>query len=271
MKAFIYGVLTLMLLLSCKGNKVADPITEGIDTIATQVDSSAVDSMPDPPKAADGLFDDFIYSFMRNKRFQLARTQFPLPYVVDGVNRPIERAAWRFDPLYVKQDVYTLVFDNARGIKAEKDTTLRHVIFEWVYLKDKRVKQYVFDKLDGQWRLTGIQIHAMAQNVNSDFFAFYSRFSTDNAFQRSHIMNPFQFKTYDYENFQNIEGVLDVNQWPDYRPHLPSGTITNINYGQSYGNSHRRVLMICSQSGGMGCSLTFVRKRGTWLLERLEN
>ena len=111
----------------------------------------------------------------------------------------------------------------------------------------------------------------MADNVNSDFYRFYHRFSRSLQFQLAHIADPFAFKTYDSDNFQTIEGVLDAAQWPDYRPELPKGTITNINYGQAYGNARRRVLMICSQSGGMGCSLVFVRKGSTWMLESLEN
>lgn len=135
MKAFIYAVLLVLILVSCKPNKPADPATESVDSLTAQVDSEADDSMSNPPKAADGLFDDFIYSFMRNKRFQRERIKFPLTNVIDGTNHPIAQSEWKYDPLYVKQDVYTLVFDNARGIKAEKDTTLRHVVFEWVYLK----------------------------------------------------------------------------------------------------------------------------------------
>lgn len=271
MKRIVFGLMMLMSLVACNKMKTSDAEQKTVDTVDVKKDSWATDSVASPPKAADGLFDDFIYSFMRNPRFQNERIQFPLANVVDGVNTPIQAKDWKFDHLYVKQDVYTLIFDNARSVKAEKDTTLRHVVVEWVYLNKQRVKQYIFNKIDGQWCLTGIDQHRMDKNINSDFYSFYRHFSTSMAYQKKHILNPFYFKTYDYDNFQNIEGLLDVNQWPDYRPHLPSGTITNINYGQSYGNANRRVLMICSQGAGMGCSLTFVRKGKTWMLERLEN
>lgn len=271
MKGFVYVLLFVVVLASCKGGKVSDPVEKQKPCVESDTDSTAADSLPLPPKAADGLFDDFIYSYMRVRRFQLERTVFPLPNYVDGQNRPIAKSAWKFDPMYKNLDVYTLIFDSSRSIKAEKDTSLRHVVFEWAYLEKHRVKQYVFDKVDGQWRLTRLESHDMNRNVNSDFYNFYRRFSVDKKFQKSHIKEPFAFKTYDYENFQSIEGLLDVEQWPDYRPKLPSGTITNINYGQSYANSRRRVLMICSQSGGMGCSLTFERYGKDWRLVRLEN
>ena len=47
--------------------------------------------------------------------------------------------------------------------------------------------------------------------------------------------------------------------------------MTNINYGQSYRSSTKRILMLCSPSGGMGCNLTFEKKDGEWLLTKLEN
>lgn len=271
MRVFLCYVLVVLSIVACQKNKPVDPVTAKVDSVATKTIKEVGDSIPDPPKAADGLFDDFIYSYMRIPRFQRERTVFPLPNIVDGVNHPIAKNDWKTDHLYMKQDVYTMIFDNARSIKAEKDTSLHHVTVEWVYLNKKRVKQYLFDKIDGRWMLTSLQNHDFSKNINSDFYEFYARFSSDMAFQRKHVCNPFKFKTYDYENFQNIEGLLDVVQWPDYRPSLPKGTITNINYGQSYGNAKRRVLMICSQSGGMGCSLTFIRKNRTLMLERLEN
>lgn len=271
MRKFIYCAGIVWLFVACHSERKSDPVATSADSVATSTDTTASDGVPAPPETADGLFDDFIYSYMRSAQFQLERTDFPLSNVVDGVNHPIERKDWKFDPLYIKQDVYTMIFDNARSINAGKDTALHHVVVEWVFLNKKRVKQYLFDKVDGHWRLAGLDTHELSKNANSDFYEFYRRFSTDTGFQSAHIANPFHFKTYDYDQFQNIEGLLDVTQWPDYRPELPAGTITNINYGQSYGDARRRVLMICSPSGGMGCSLTFVRSGKSWKLERLEN
>ncbi len=80
----------------------------------------------------------------------MARTVFPLPHYIDGVNHPIARDAWKFDRLYSTQEVYTIIFDNAKSISAEKDTSLHHVVVESVNLDKMRVKQYVFTKTNGQ-------------------------------------------------------------------------------------------------------------------------
>ena len=122
MKRIVFGLMMLMFLVACNKMKTSDVEQKTVDTVDVKKDSLATDSLASPPKAADGLFDDFIYSFMRNPRFQNERIQFPLANVVDGVNTPIQAKDWKFDHLYVKQDVYTLIFDNARSVKAEKDT-----------------------------------------------------------------------------------------------------------------------------------------------------
>lgn len=146
MKGLIYCFCAVLILASCRGGKKTEVTVEDNDSLAVAPDSSETDSLPAPSKAADGLFDDFIYSFMRNSRFQRERIQFPLVNMIDGVNHPIAKGSWKFDPLYRKKDVYTIIFDNARSIKAEKDTSLRQTTVEWVYLNTHRVKQYKFEK-----------------------------------------------------------------------------------------------------------------------------
>lgn len=266
-------VLCIMLaLVACRPDKATPQGEKQTDSLALAPDTATTDSVSAPPKAADGLFDDFIYSFMRSSKFQRQRTAFPLPVITDGVEKTIGEKEWKHDKLYLKQDTYTLIFTSEKAAAAQKDTLLSHVVVEWVYLDKKRVKQYHFSKdSNKQWRLVRIEQHDMSQNPNNDFYDFYRRFSSSTDFQLKHIQNPFNFTTHDFDTFQTIEGLLDVEQWPDYRPNLPKGTITNINYGQKYGKAKRRVLLICSQSGGMGCSLTFVRERRGWVLEKLEN
>lgn len=271
MRHLLILALLPLLFVACRNDRPTQAPATATDSLQAAADTAKADSMANPPKAADGLFDDFIYSYMKNARFQLERTDFPLPNFVDGTDNPIARKDWKHDRLFSTLDTYTVIFDSEKSATAQKDTLLKKVVVEWVYLDKKRVKQYHFEKKEGQWRLTRIEQHDMSKNVNSDFYDFYRRFSTSTSYQTKHIMSPFHFKTQDFDNFQTIEGVLEVDQWPDYRPNLPKGTITNINYGQNYGNAKRRVLMICSPSGGMGCALTFVRKGGNWMLEKLEN
>lgn len=224
-----------------------------------------------PPAAADGLFDDFVYNFMRNREFQLSRIKFPLSNFVDGQSQPISREHWTFDPLYSRSGMYTMLFDSEKATRSEKDTTIHHVVVEWIYLKTERVKQYHFTKEHGAWVLSSIDTHSLKKNANHDFYTFYARFSTDEKYQLKHISNPFDFKTFDSDTFQPIDGVLDVNQWPDFKPELPTEVITNINYNQRYANNGQRVLVITSPSAGMSCTLSFKKQRGAWQLVGMES
>ena len=250
--------------------RAVDGQEEQADTVG-MTDTLVTDSLPEPPRAADGLFDDFVYSFMNNRRFQYERIVFPLRHVVDGKERFVSREEWKFNRLYSKEDIYLQVYANARQAKAEKDTALSRVTVDCIDFDRRRVEQYIFARVQRQWHLVEIDAHALGRHADSEFYTFYNRFATSTDFQMAHIADPFYFKTYDSDNFQTIEGVLDVNQWPDFRPDLPSGHVTSVNYGQSYCQSRRRVLMLCSPSGGMSCSLTFLRMGKTWMLEKLEN
>lgn len=275
MKYYLMIVASAILMLcACRGEKTETAEAETVPADSVP-DSLATDSLSadtaEPPVAADGLFDDFMYNFMRNRKFQKKRIKFPLENLVDGKNKPIAEGAWKFDPVYVREEVYTMLFDDEKSVTSEKDTSVHHVIVEWVYLDKGRVKQYHFFKEKGQWRLFRLDTHNIGRNANRDFFEFYKRFSTDPDFQMAHIANPFEFKTYDSDNFQAIDGVLDVAQWPDFKPDMPSGRITNINYGQRYSNNGQRVLVITSPSAGMSCTLSFRKHRGVWALVRMES
>ena len=273
MKAFVFIALSVVLLVGCRKAVPSDPQPQTEDSLEmTVLDSLPADTTNiTPPKKADGLFDDFVFSFMKNPKFQLSRICFPLPEYDDGKCHEVSLKAWHYDPMYLKQDFYTVLFDSEHSMKAEKDTSLDSVVVEWVYLKQNKVKQYVFERMAGVWHLTKIVRHSLSANVNSDFYRFYARFSSDQHYQMAHVSDPLPFKTYDEDNFRPIEGVLGVEQWPDFRPELPNGMITNINYGQHYANSKRRVMVIATPSGGMGCRLVFERGKRGWNLVKYVN
>lgn len=272
MKPFFLTLLAVSMLAGCRKAAPSEPAQADTDSVFVQADTITTDTTSiTPPSKADGLFDDFVYSFMKNPRFQRTRIKFPLPVDENGRVHQLEARQWRYDPMYLRQDFYTIIFDSEQGTKAEKDTSLDSVTVEWVNLPDRRVKQYVFRRISGKWLLMRINRHPLSKNANSSFYSFYARFSTDQKFQMAHIANPLKFKTYDEDNFQPIEGLLDVEQWPDFRPELPQGTITNINYGQHYADSRRRVLLICTPSGGMGCRLVFEMRGKQWTLVKYVN
>ncbi|MGM9694323.1 MAG: DUF4348 domain-containing protein [Alloprevotella sp.] len=276
MKNFILFLAVLLTIpMSCK-RTTDEPKRETVpqDTVASADTVAAADTTSVlPPKVADELFDDFIYSFMKSKRFQLSRISFPLPFNSNDEARAISVREWKFDPLFSRQETYTVIYHSEKEMKAEKDTAVSAATFEWIYLSKKKTKQYFFRRIRGTWMLTGIREGSWQQHDDSDFYEFYRRFATDDAFQLSHVKDPFRFKTYDDNSFSQIEGVLDRQQWLDFRPDLPKHTMTNIVYGSSVKEQihGKRILTVCSASGGMGCVLSFAPQHDSWVLESLEN
>lgn len=272
MKRIIFGFWATLLLFACGGKGGHEEVLPTGDSLVADVlpaDSAEVEV--EPPKMADELFDDFIYDFMKNAKFQRSRISFPLPYQTDGKRELIEAGQWKFDRLFSQQEVYTMIFNSEEEARKEKDTSITRVAVEWLYLASNRVKQYVFERRHEGWMLTGIEARMLQASDDREFLAFYRQFVNDSVYQRRHVSQSLQFQTYDEEEFQVVDGVLDVDQWFVFRPELPDGTITNINYGSAESDSDTRIFVICSQSTGMNCSLKFRRTGRGWMLVRFEN
>jgi putative lipoprotein len=280
-KGILYGSGLLILLFSlfsagaCSDKKTIKEDSVTIDTGKT--DSTSADTLETllseqpMPKAADELFDDFFFNFSANKKLQRKRISFPLPVYESGkVVKTITKSDWKIDNFFMRQDFYTLIFDNVKQMKVVKDTTINHVVVEKIYFKNKSVKQYLFNRIHGEWKLTSLNIHPMGQNSNASFLHFYQRFTTDSAFQMRSIHDPLYFVGPDPDNdFSNTSGTLLPEQWPSFAPELPHALIYNIIYGQKYTESNQKIFVIRGIANGLETELTFKRLGKTWKLMKL--
>jgi hypothetical protein len=227
-KVFWFFIVSLVL-VACNGKptKTEGEIQEqNADSALAEEDTATLSAMEkevaEPPKSVDELFDDFIFNFTASKRFQLKRTQFPLTSTTNGVISHIQRGRWHFLHLFLQNDYYSVLYDHERQMKIEKDTTINDVSVNWLYLVEHRIRKFNFKRVNGLWMLVSIDTHALGVNENADFLAFYQTFVTDSAFQRRHVANPLRFITTDAENdYEPIEGTVDVDQWFLFRPELP--------------------------------------------------
>ena len=108
---------------SCNGRKSSqDTLT--IDTLTS--DSTAEDSAEKiitetpMPKAADELFDDFIFNFAVNRKLQFSRITFPLTVINGNKTKTLSKNEWKMEHFFMRQDYYTLIFDNAAQAEAAK-------------------------------------------------------------------------------------------------------------------------------------------------------
>ena len=279
--SFISVLLALLTIIcfssvGCTGKKPAsDADTLASDT--TVADTQAMDSTEKiieetpMPKAADELFDDFVFNFAANRKLQLSRVHFPLPvYRNEKVVKTIDKKHWRMEHFFMRQDYYTLIFDNQKQMNLVKDTTIDHVVVEKVFYHKKTVQQFLFNRINGQWMMTSINYKPMYSNKNASFLKFYGKFATDSTFQAEHLHNPVKFVGPDPDDdFSTMTGDIEPETWPAFAPKLPSSMIYNIIYGQKYNESNQKIFVIRGIANGLETELTFKRIGGKWMLTKL--
>ena len=279
--SFISVLLALLTIVcfssvGCTGKKPAsDADTLASDT--TVADTQAMDSTEKlieetpMPKAADELFDDFVFNFAANRKLQLSRVHFPLPvYRNEKVVKTIDKKHWKMEHFFMRQDYYTLIFDNQKQMNLVKDTTIDHVVVEKVFYHKKTVQQFLFNRINGQWMMTSINYKPMYSNKNASFLKFYGKFATDSTFQAEHLHNPVKFVGPDPDDdFSTMTGDIEPETWPAFAPKLPSSMIYNIIYGQKFNESNQKIFVIRGIANGLETELTFKRIGGKWMLTKL--
>ncbi len=273
-------MLLVMVLMSCDHKKSGSEsyLTEEVLSDSSWNDSDEMVLEPETeidvlPENADELFDDFVYEFAQSKKIQLGRVRFPLPLVRSkGDTLWVSQKEWKHDYLYLKQDSYTVFFNNMSQMDLEKRTDLNRVLVDHINLKEKKYRTYHFERIGGKWMLTQESFHGLQESPLYDFLNFYNRFATDSAYQYAHINEPIKYTTADPDDdFSTIEGTLSREQWAAFGPFLPLNDLTNVCYGQVYRNPSRMILVKKGVANGMMDILTFQRESGEWRLSAYEN
>lgn len=274
----LLAVLTVVCFTSVGcSDKKPDQVHDSISVDSVIADTQAVDSTEKlieetpMPKAADELFDDFVFNFAANRKLQMKRVHFPLPvYHNDKLVKSIGKRAWKMEHFFMHQDYYTLIFDNQKQMNLVKDTAIDHVVIEKVFYAKKKVQQFLFNRINGEWMMTSINYKPMYTNMNASFLKFYGKFATDSAFQAEHLHNPVKFVGPDPDDdFSTMSGDIEPETWPAFAPQLPHGMIYNIIYGQKYAESNQKIFVIRGIANGMETILTFKRVHGKWMLTKL--
>ena len=282
MKKLIVGICLLGWMASCGGGKkhtdVQEVAMESIDSIEVVADTLEVEEVQEEQEVstyAERVFADFLYNFATSEKFQLRRIVFPLPYYMDNKKDSIEKEEWVHDPLFSQQEFYTMLYDDLSDVELEKDTATTSVRIEWIDLKAKKMKRYYFERLYGWWKLEAIDDAMMTKEEGGqeDFYEFYERFANDSLFQAERVADPLPFVVPDPDDeFQILETTIQKAQWFTFQPNLPTGHLTNINYGQRLDrNSQTRVIEMRGFGNGFSNTLYFRCRNGKWKLTRFED
>ena len=281
MKKLILAICLFGWMCSCGGGKKNAETQESdflTDTIEAPVDTLSLEEVeeePVVPVSADESFADFLYNFALNEKLQLRRILFPLPYYTDNRKDSILKEDWKHDPLFSQEEFYTMLYDHLDDAELEKDTASTSVRIEWINLKDRKLKRYYFERLDGWWKLEAIDDASMPKEETGqeDFYEFYERFANDSLFQAERVVDPLPFVAPDPEDdFQILETTIEKEQWFAFQPKLPREYLTNINYGQRLSTTSRtRVIELRGFGNGFSNTLYFRCRNGQWKLTRFED
>ena len=165
MNRFLTAIFaSVLLMFSCKGSRMAGDDGEAPPDSVDNVEAVAADTMEllieetPMPKAADELFDDFLFNFAANRKLQTERIVFPLPVINGDKTEHIDKENWKTEHFFMRQGYYTLIFDSRRQMDLGKDTAVNHVVVEKIHLDIKTVRQYFFDRVNGLWMMRSINI-----------------------------------------------------------------------------------------------------------------
>lgn len=277
MRRYWVAIFSVVLLASCGGSKPqnggeavpADSVVVESDTTALDITEEALANLP-MPKAADELFDDFIYNFAANRKLQMERIMFPLKKVNGNRQETIEKNQWKIERYFMRQQYYTLLFDSEKHMEVVKDTSVNHAVVEMIYFNTGAIIQHVFDRLRGVWMLTSIHTIPISQSNNASFLDFYQRFVVDTEFQQESLSEEIYFEGPDPDDdFARMEGTISPDTWEAFAPELPSKMIYNIIYGQPAKEGNRKIFVLRGIANGMELEMTFRRKDGVWKLTKL--
>ena len=282
MKRLLIGTLVLTaLMFSCKGKQTTGTAEaapqDTTDSIAQQ-DTVPADTMEmlitqtPMPRAADELFDDFLFNFAANRKLQMERVAFPLLKVRGAESSRVKLGEWQMERFFMRQDFYTVLFDNEQQMELVKDTTVNLATVEKIYFNTGAVIQYMFHRIKGAWMLTEINTQPITTNRNASFLQFYHKFVTDSLFQTESLNETVEFVGPDPDDdFARMEGILTPDTWPAFAPELPDKMIYNLVYGTPKDTTDKKIFVMRGIANGLEVEMTVRQREGRWQLVKLTN
>lgn len=273
---YVVVVAVISMLLSTTGctEHKAEPADTIVDSTATDsIEADTLETLLEEtpmPKAADELFDDFIFNFAANRKLQMSRIDFPVAAYEMGTKTAIPRDKWHMERFFMRQGYNTLVGCSMHDIDRSKDTSVSHVTIEKVMVETERVRQYIFNRVQGLWKLQELRTVPMSENAFGDFYSFYHKFATDSTFRQHSLAETVEFSGPDPDDdFSRMEGSIMPEQWEMFAPELPETIHYNIIYGTTRTEGNRRVLVIRGIANGFEVQLTFHKSGNTYTLVKL--
>ena len=278
MKKILWPTLAVVLLtFSCTGKQTNTDNEVSPDSVADSTDTAMVDTLEQlitetpMPRAADAMFDDFVFNFVANKRLQYERIVFPLRVTqLDGKTTLTEKSQWKMEHFFLRQGYYTLLFGDDDQMAHMKDTAVNEAVVEKIMLQKNEVKDFYFQRIRGAWMMREVRMNPLETNANASFLAFYKQFVSDSAFQVRSINETVEFIGPDPDDdFNMMEGVITPDTWEAFAPQLPEKVLYNIIYGKQVPEGNQKIFLMRGVANGLELELRFKKVGGRWMLTKM--
>lgn len=263
---FVFLSAAAVFFNACAGGKTGNVTEE--DSLLVEDDSLAETSdslilLEEQPVSvrADELFNDFFYNFISDVKFQRLRTDYPM-----------KKHKGSIFGHFSTRDFFTVIFEHRKDLALLKDTTLRKVSVEWIYLDSLNVDRFNFWKVDGEWLLIDRTESSLVDSPNADFFRFYDRFVNDTIAQIDAIGDGVTFTVEAQEGDEEVDSIVTPDVWTEFMSDKPvlSPVLVNIDYGQKVEDGDNRDLLFQGFSNGVSIEFRFRREDGQWFLNAIE-
>ena len=281
----IWLALVVVIILSCGGKTSSSDSSDGggneeLDVSLRENSGGAAKEeelgiSEDVSPALDGVFNDFLFAYLHSRTLRRERTAHPLR--LEHTTRPTEMLE-EFDPEFelgfLSGEYFTTLYGSVSQMLEEDEEEVEEdsaANLQRINLNDGTIRNFLFLREEGHWRLDAICEATFEDDDLGDFLSFYAQFCTDTLFQIQSVADPLHIVIQDFEDEdENIDGIIDADQWHSFCPEVPSGIISNIRKGQSYGGQ-KIVLRKSGLSSGLQEVFTFTKERGNWRLTKYEN
>ena len=265
-------------LMSCKDNKMTNAFGNEDEMEEDSIEAFVGDTLhlfeeEEPPAAVDELFDDFFYNFIDDNRFQGQRIAYPLPCKDGDDNGKLTKQDWSQYDHFKDLDVLSVLYEREQDYALSKDTSMQHVVVEWIQLKEDAVEKFQFNRVDGKWMLTEIDKKRLGDIPNGNFLSFYAKFMADTVFQRKSLAEPVKvILTSEDGEEEPQEEHLNADEWFEMRNSLPLPTdeLINVDYGQACISQNKKTLLLQGISNGMQMKFKFTKDDDEWKLKEIE-
>lgn len=282
---FLVILLLIILFTSCVFRDTGkDKVDAGMDVNIQKSDSSSVKGavlVTDDELNAytlnneriDRIFEDFLFFYISDPGLQVERTVFPLRvFNTDNSETEINPSLLNSEFIFMTGDYITKIHSSSSKSENCEPENCSSATLQKINLLNSQITNYNFAKKNEEWRLISVSKKSVSESDLNRFLTFYAHFTQNEEFRYKSLKPSIQVSMMEPDDeSQTIEGFISRDQFLTMCNDIPSGTITNIRYNQTYSATTNITLEKIGIGNGMKEMFHFSIINNRWQLSGYEN